>query len=88
MAAWRRAIELSLGDADVRKLRSIAQSRTEPASQHGRAGQRVAAAGMGGTSLVRPGDQPRVGPLAARGAPPQSVRTLWAPAPCTYATAN
>jgi hypothetical protein len=30
MAAWRRAIELSLGDADVERLRSIAQSRTEP----------------------------------------------------------
>ena len=37
MAAWRRAIELSLGDADVRKLRSIAQSRTEPASRVERA---------------------------------------------------
>ena len=31
MAAWRRAIELSLGDEDAAKLRSIAQSRTEPA---------------------------------------------------------
>jgi hypothetical protein len=31
MAAWRRAIELSLGDADTAKLKSIAQSRTEPA---------------------------------------------------------
>ena len=31
MAAWRRAIELSLGDAEVERLRSIAQSRTEPA---------------------------------------------------------
>src|SRR5215217_1624151 len=31
MAAWRRAIELSLEDADLKKLRSIAQSRTEPA---------------------------------------------------------
>jgi hypothetical protein len=30
MAAWRRAIELSLGDADVEKLRSIAQSVTHP----------------------------------------------------------
>jgi hypothetical protein len=30
MAAWRRAIELSLGDADSEKLRSIAQSQTEP----------------------------------------------------------
>src|SRR5256884_9587496 len=33
MAVWRRAIELSLGDADVEGLRSIAQSRTEPASR-------------------------------------------------------
>ena len=33
MAAWRRAIELSLGDADVERLRSIAQSRTEPVSR-------------------------------------------------------
>ena|SRR5215216_2238782 len=33
MAAWRRAIELSLGDADVERLRSISQSRTEPASR-------------------------------------------------------
>src|SRR5690348_6769813 len=37
MAAWRRAIELSLGDADVERLRSIAQSRTEPASRVERA---------------------------------------------------
>src|SRR5271168_1883249 len=37
MAAWRRAIELSLGDADSEKLRSIAQSRTEPASRVERA---------------------------------------------------
>src|SRR5258708_38536741 len=37
MAAWRRAIELSLGDAEVEKLRSIAQSRTEPASRVERA---------------------------------------------------
>src|ERR1700693_2804272 len=33
MAACRRAIELSLGEADTAKLRSIAQSRTEPASR-------------------------------------------------------
>ena len=33
MAAWRRAIELSLGDADAVMLRSMAQSRTEPASR-------------------------------------------------------
>src|ERR1700731_1335975 len=33
MAAWRRAIEFSLGEADTAKLRSIAQSRTEPASR-------------------------------------------------------
>jgi hypothetical protein len=37
MAAWRRAIELSLGDADTANLRSIAQSRTEPASRVERA---------------------------------------------------
>src|SRR6202161_2207189 len=37
MAAWRRAIELSLGDADTAKVRSIAQSRTEPASRVERA---------------------------------------------------
>src|ERR1700739_1398835 len=37
MAAWRRAIELSLGDAEGEKLRSIAQSRTEPANRVARA---------------------------------------------------
>ena len=37
MAAWRRAIELSLGDSDVEKLRMIARSRTEPASRVERA---------------------------------------------------
>src|ERR1700732_2561932 len=37
MAAWRRAIELSLGDEDTAKLGSIAQSRTEPASRVERA---------------------------------------------------
>src|ERR1700745_1896394 len=37
MAAWRRAIELSLGDAEVEKLRSIAQSRTDPANRVERA---------------------------------------------------
>jgi transposase len=37
MAAWRRAIELSLGDAEVERLRSIAQSRTEPANRVERA---------------------------------------------------
>ena len=37
MAAWRRAIELSHGEADTAKLRSIAQSRTEPASRVERA---------------------------------------------------
>jgi hypothetical protein len=36
-AAWRRAIELSLGDEDTAKLRSIAHSRTEPAGRVGRA---------------------------------------------------
>jgi transposase len=37
MAAWRRAIEVSLGDEDTTKLRSIAQSRTETASRVERA---------------------------------------------------
>jgi hypothetical protein len=37
MAAWQRAIELSLGDEDTAKLKSIAQSRTEPASRVERA---------------------------------------------------
>jgi transposase len=37
MAAWRRAIVLSLGEGDTTKLRSIAQSRTEPASRVERA---------------------------------------------------
>ena len=35
MAAWRRAIELSLGDEDTTKLRSIAQWRMEPAGRGG-----------------------------------------------------
>jgi hypothetical protein len=37
MAAWRRAIELSLGDEEVARLTSIAQSRTEPARRVERA---------------------------------------------------
>jgi hypothetical protein len=37
MAAWRRAIELSLGEADTAKLKSIAHSRTETASRVERA---------------------------------------------------
>jgi transposase len=37
MAAWRRAIELSLGDADVERLVSVAQSRSEAASRVERA---------------------------------------------------
>ena len=37
MAAWRRAIELSLGETDLEKLKLIAQSRTEPASRVERA---------------------------------------------------
>jgi hypothetical protein len=37
MAAWRRAIELSLGETDLEKLRLIARSRTEAASRVGRA---------------------------------------------------
>ena len=37
MAAWRRAIELSLADADLERLKWIAQSRMEPASRVERA---------------------------------------------------
>jgi hypothetical protein len=37
MTAWRRVIELSISDADVAKLMSIARSRTEPASRVERA---------------------------------------------------
>jgi hypothetical protein len=37
MAAWRRAIKLSLGDSDVEELRLIARSRTEPARRVERA---------------------------------------------------
>src|SRR5512138_52106 len=37
MAAWRRAIELSLGDEEVARLSSIAQSRTEAARRVERA---------------------------------------------------
>jgi len=37
MAAWRRAIELSLGDVDLQRLKSIAQSRTDPARRVERA---------------------------------------------------
>ena len=37
MAAWRRAIELALGDEDTGKLRAIAQSRSEPAGRVERA---------------------------------------------------
>ena len=37
MTAWRRVIELSIGDAEVAKLTSIARSRTELASRVERA---------------------------------------------------
>lgn len=37
MTAWRRAIELSIGDTDLARLASIARSRTEPASRVERA---------------------------------------------------
>jgi len=33
MTVWRQVIELSLGEADTEKLRSIAQLRTEPANR-------------------------------------------------------
>jgi Winged helix-turn helix len=38
VTAWRRVIELSIGDAGVAKLTLIARSRTEPASRVERAG--------------------------------------------------
>ena len=54
MAAWRRAIELSLGEADTAKLRSIAQSRTEPASRVERARIRfLRSAGHSGCIIKR-----------------------------------
>jgi transposase len=37
MAGWRRAVELALSEADVRKLNAAARSRTEPASRVERA---------------------------------------------------
>ena len=37
MAAWRRAIELSIEDEDLARLTAIARSRTEPASRVERA---------------------------------------------------
>jgi hypothetical protein len=37
MAAWRQAIELALGEADVAALSAIARSRTEPANRVERA---------------------------------------------------
>jgi len=37
MTAWRRAIELSIGEHDLAKLISITRSRTEPASRVERA---------------------------------------------------
>jgi hypothetical protein len=37
MTAWRRAIELSLGDTDVARLTSITRSRSEAASRVERA---------------------------------------------------
>ena len=37
MAALRKVVEITIGDADVAKLQSIARSRTEPASRVERA---------------------------------------------------
>jgi transposase len=37
MSAWRRSFELAIGEEDLRRLRAIARSRTEPASQVERA---------------------------------------------------
>jgi xanthine dehydrogenase YagR molybdenum-binding subunit len=64
MAAWRRAIELSLGDEDTAKLDSIAKSRTEPAGEGGgRCGEQEAKQN-GGDHLLRgeaghPGERER-----------------------------
>ena len=37
MTAWRRALELAIGDEDLLRLTTIARSRTEPASRVERA---------------------------------------------------
>ena len=37
MAATRKVVELAIGEADASELRSIARSRTEPASRAERA---------------------------------------------------
>src|ERR1700752_4010538 len=42
MTAWRRAIEVSIGEEDLARLVSIARSRTEPASRVERAGMLLA----------------------------------------------
>jgi hypothetical protein len=80
MAAWRRAIELSLENADVEKLKLIAQSRTEPASRVERvrillgywaAVASVEAHPLGCCSLANGsnahGRQPQRGPLSRQG---------------------
>src|SRR5271163_4857451 len=78
MAAWRRAIELSLGDSDTAKLRSIAQSRTEPASRVERARILLAyredpsffAVGLlFQTRPIRPASHPRRIQAGAQGSP-------------------
>jgi hypothetical protein len=62
MAAWRRAIELSLADAAVERLRSIAQSQTEPTSRVERA--RILLAYREDPSFFavgpRPGKEPKI----------------------------
>jgi hypothetical protein len=59
LAIWRQAIELSLGDSDVEKLRLIARSRTEPASRV----ERAPPAGLLGELVVfRDGPGPRAAP--------------------------
>src|SRR6185295_7754824 len=37
MSAWRHSFELAIGEEDLRRLRAISRSRTEPASQVERA---------------------------------------------------
>ena len=59
MAAWRRAIELSLGETDLEKLRLIARSRTEAASRVERA--RILL-GLGKLVVFRGGPSARAAP--------------------------
>jgi hypothetical protein len=76
IAAWRRAIELSLGDEDAAKLRSIAQSRTEPASRVERARILLAYREDPSFFAVGPGAAPSDRPALRRAAPWWKARWL------------